>query len=67
MFSKIRFDNFTVFETLDIALSPGVNIFIGENGTGKTHILKTLYCACDITKSKKTFAEKINGCILSIE
>lgn len=61
MLQRIKFENFTAFSKLDIKFSEGVNIFIGENGTGKTHILKALYAACDITKSKKSFAEKING------
>jgi energy-coupling factor transporter ATP-binding protein EcfA2 len=60
MINKLKFENFTAFEKLDIDFSSGVNLFIGENGTGKTHILKALYAACDITKSKKGFAEKIN-------
>jgi AAA15 family ATPase/GTPase len=60
MLTKIRFENFTAFKKLDIDLSNGINIFIGENGTGKTHILKALYSSCDITKSKKSFSEKIN-------
>lgn len=45
--TKIKFENFTAFRELTIDLSPGVNIFIGENGTGKTHILKAAYAACD--------------------
>jgi recombinational DNA repair ATPase RecF len=60
MIEKIRFEKFTAFEKLEVDFSPGINIFVGENGTGKTHILKAVYCACDITKSQKNFAEKIN-------
>ncbi|NPV01182.1 MAG: AAA family ATPase [Brevinematales bacterium] len=60
MLTKITFENFTAFDELEIKFSKGINIFIGENGTGKTHILKALYAACDITKSKKGFADKIN-------
>jgi len=60
MIKYLKIQNFTAFDTLDINFSNGVNLFIGENGTGKTHILKVLYTACDITKSKKSFAEKIN-------
>lgn len=60
MLTKIRFENFTAFKKLEIEFSKGINIFIGENGTGKTHILKALYSACDITKSKKGLADKIN-------
>jgi len=61
MIEKIRFEKFTAFETLELKFSPGINIFIGENGTGKTHIMKAVYAACDISKSKDSFAEKINN------
>lgn len=57
--STIKFEHFTAFKELNIACSPGVNIFIGRNGTGKTHILKAAYAACDISKSGKTFAQKL--------
>lgn len=59
MLVKIKFEKFTAFEDLEIPFSPGINIFVGENGTGKTHILKALYSACDITKSQKSLAEKL--------
>ncbi len=61
MLERITFDKFTAFEKLDIRFSPGINVFTGENGTGKTHILKAAYAACDIAKSKESFAEKINN------
>ena len=61
MLEKIKFDKFTTFEKLEVRFSPGINIFVGENGTGKTHILKAVYAACDIAKSKGGFAEKINN------
>ncbi len=61
MVKKIKFEKFTAFEKLEVTLSPGINIFVGENGTGKTHILKAVYAACDITKSKGSLAEKINN------
>ncbi len=59
MMQKIRFDHFTAFKDLEINFSPGINIFIGKNATGKTHILKAIYAACDISKSQKSFGEKI--------
>jgi len=43
MIEHIKIKNFTVFETIDTDLAPGVNLFIGANGTGKTHLLKLLY------------------------
>lgn len=57
--TRIRLERFTAFERLDVELSPGINIFIGENGTGKTHLLKVAYAACDITKTKANFAGKL--------
>jgi len=59
MLKKIKFNQFTAFDRLEISLSVGINIFIGENGTGKTHILKAAYAACDITKSQGGFAKKV--------
>jgi len=35
--------NFTVFEKLEVEFSNGINVVIGTNGTGKTHLLKVLY------------------------
>lgn len=35
--------DFTVFDYAKFSFSPGLNIFIGENSTGKTHILKLIY------------------------
>lgn len=64
MIEKLIFRKFTAFEKLDISFSPGINIFVGENGTGKTHILKAIYSACDIAKSQKSFAEKITNVFL---
>jgi len=42
---SIELKNFTVFKDLKCEFSPGVNVFIGENGTGKTHLLKLLHTA----------------------
>ena len=42
---RIQLDNFTVFEEADIDFNPGINVLIGENGMGKTHVMKLLYSA----------------------
>ena len=47
--TRLELENFTCFAKLDLEFSNGVNVFIGVNGTGKTHILKVLYAACAIT------------------
>lgn len=61
MLERIKFDQFTAFDSLEIQFSPGINIFVGENGTGKTHILKAAYAACDIVQTQGSFAEKITN------
>lgn len=44
---KAHIQNFTVFENMEIEFSEGVNVVIGTNGTGKTHLLKSLYAICE--------------------
>jgi ABC-type ATPase involved in cell division len=56
---RLKLERFTGFNRLDLDIAPGINIFIGANGTGKTHILKVLYAAVDIAKSKRNFADKL--------
>ena len=41
--TEMKVRNFTVFEQADFSFAPGINVFIGENGTGKSHVLKALY------------------------
>ncbi|UUX91138.1 AAA family ATPase [Methanoplanus endosymbiosus] len=64
MIKCVKFENFTAFQELEIGLSPGINVFTGENSTGKTHILKTVYAGCEISKSRKGFAEKLTKVFL---
>lgn len=64
MIEQIKLERFTAFENLMLPFSPGINIFIGENGTGKTHLLKAIYAACDVSKSQKSLAEKVNRVFL---
>jgi predicted ATPase len=47
-------EKFTVFDSININFSTGINVFIGENGTGKTHIMKLLYSACQAALIEKT-------------
>jgi len=57
--TRITLERFTAFQELDLPLGKGINVFIGANGTGKTHLLKAAYAACDVTKTKLDFAEKL--------
>ena len=40
---QLQLTNFTVFQEASFEFSRGVNVFIGENGSGKTHLLKAMY------------------------
>ena len=40
--SSIEIENFTVFKKENLEFSESLNIVIGENGLGKTHLLKLL-------------------------
>jgi ABC-type ATPase involved in cell division len=60
MLTRLILLDFTVFESLDIAFSPGINVFVGTNGTGKTHLLKLLYCMQDsLVFNSRPLAEKL--------
>lgn len=61
---KIKLENYTVFENQQIEFSPGINVIIGENGTGKTHILKVLYSACQSVDKKVSFSQKLVSTML---
>ena len=43
MIANLEIKNFTTFGKLKFSLSPRVNVIIGSNGTGKTHLLKAIY------------------------
>jgi len=64
MIQRLELKNFTVFESLEIDFSPGVNIFIGENGTGKTHVLKLMYAIVASLQERKYPEEKIANVFL---
>lgn len=43
MLDKIKIDNFTVFDDVEFQFGTGINVIIGDNGTGKSHLLKLAY------------------------
>ena len=49
---NISIKNITVFNDLEIDFSKGINIIIGQNGTGKTSLLKMIYAACEWSNEK---------------
>lgn len=61
---KAKFENYTVFEHQQMEFCPGINVFIGENGTGKTHVLKVIYSACQSVEKGTSFAQKLVNTML---
>jgi predicted ATPase len=43
MLESLTLRNFTAFSQADLKFAPGLNVIVGENGAGKTHILKAAY------------------------
>lgn len=62
--TKITCERFTAFEKISLDLSPGINVLVGANGTGKTHLMKIAYAACDVSKTKLNYAEKLSRVFL---
>ena len=58
MITKIKVENLTVFEDMEMDIDANVNVIIGENGTGKTHLLKF------INMGAEDFEEFSKGTIL---
>lgn len=54
---SLALENYRNYEHLSIQLSPGINIFYGDNAQGKTNILEALYM-CSTTKSHRGSRDK---------
>ncbi len=53
---NIVIENFTIFKNRHtLEFSDGLNIIIGENGAGKTHLLKLLYALAEINNIDNNF------------
>lgn len=62
MLKTLKIENFTCFSEAELKFSRGLNVIVGENGTGKSHILKLGYAALraiswpDASFAKEVFA-----------
>ena len=67
MITKLDLKNFTVFKELSINFSAKINVIIGENGTGKSHLLKAAYALCsandNLNKQKKVLYKEIEDAV----
>ena len=57
---SLHLQNFTVFKDTQFEFVPGVNALVGENGTGKTHLMKAMYAAQLAGVRKKIFSETLS-------
>jgi predicted ATPase len=68
MLKHARFQNFTCVPNATWKFAPGINVIVGENGVGKSHVLRALYSllkvhadAKDLSKTllERAYADKL--------
>lgn len=66
MISTLKLKNFTAFKEISLDFSSGINVLIGQNSTGKTHIMKLLYASCYASQAQPrlTLEQKLNNVFL---
>lgn len=57
--SQVTIENYTVFQSANFTFGDGINVLIGENGTGKTHLIKLLYSSSQAADSRISFSNKL--------
>ena len=58
--SRLTLKDFTSFKAADFEFAPGVNVLIGENATGKSHVLKLLYALSESAR-RRVSGEGLGG------
>lgn len=57
---RLELSGFTCFSHIELDFSEGINVFIGENGVGKTHLMKVLYYAAILKATiKRTSSNRV--------
>ena len=57
MLKRLHVKNFTVFADATFEFGPGLNVVVGTNGTGKSHVLKLGYAVLRTSyRARQTFA-----------
>ncbi len=49
MLTQLNLRNFTVFSKADFQFAKGLNVIVGENGAGKSHVLKVAYAVTAVS------------------
>src|SRR5215469_12723340 len=52
MLKSLHLTNFTVFPEASFTFGKGLNVVIGENGAGKSHVLKAAYSAIAVSAAR---------------
>lgn len=55
---RLSITNFRNISSLDVSFSPGVNVFFGDNGSGKTNLLEAIFVLC-LGRSQRTAADSV--------
>ena len=56
---SVKLENFMLFDRLEAEFSPHINLFIGENSTGKTTLFKALYASARAYNEAQIAVNKI--------
>lgn len=69
MLKSAKFQSFTTVPNAELHFASGLNVIVGENGVGKSHVLKAIYALLKVQTSKqsdlsksvleKSYAEKL--------
>ena len=52
MLKSLHVENLTVFTNADFTFGKNLNVIIGENGTGKSHVLKAAYTPIAVSAAR---------------
>lgn len=58
---QLELKKISVFKSTTLEFSDGINVFIGENATGKSHLLKLLYCILKANEKSENGGHKITS------
>jgi len=71
MINSVSIKKFTAFQDIKLSFTKGINVFVGANSTGKSHLLKLLYAVTAANKTEEIHAlnndptraitDKLNG------
>ncbi len=58
---RLKLQDFSAFRLSEIDFVDGMNVFVGANGTGKTHLMKVMYALVESARSGSELAAKLAG------